>query len=56
MPEILETLRRLEREFVVRDLMVAESALVCAKDASQAIRLLDEHPQLDMIPVRTKKG
>ena len=55
MPGILNTLRRLEREFIVRDLMVAEEALVCAKDVSQAIGLLGEHPDLDMIPVCSKK-
>jgi len=48
-----EALERLAREFVVRDIMVPEADLKWTHDRRQAIQLLDEYPDFDMIPIRT---
>ncbi len=54
MPTISDTLTRLTREFVVRDIMVPEADLICSTDVTGAMELLTRFPDFDMIPLRSK--
>jgi hypothetical protein len=45
------TLTRLAREFVVRDIMILVGDLVCASGTPEAVELLDRYPDFDMIPL-----
>jgi hypothetical protein len=51
MPSHDETLTRLAREFVVRDIMIPASDLVCAAGTPAAVELLERYPDFDMIPL-----
>jgi len=52
MTDLRETLRRLARRFVARDLMVPKEELVCAQDEHDAGQKLEAHPKFDVIPIR----
>jgi hypothetical protein len=53
MSSISDTLTRLAREFVVRDIMVPEEDLVCSTDVTGAVELHVQFPDFDMIPLRS---
>lgn len=52
MSDLRETLRRLARRFVARDLMVPREELVCAEDLREAEKKLEAYPKFDIIPIR----
>jgi hypothetical protein len=52
MTDLRETLRRLARRFVARDLMTPRDELVCAEDQREAEQKLEAHPKFDVIPIR----
>jgi len=52
MTDLRETLRRLARRFVARDLMVPKEELICAQDEHDAGLKLEAHPKFDVIPIR----
>jgi hypothetical protein len=52
MAAVANTLTRLAREFVVRDIMVPAADLVCSVDVPGALELLERYPDFDMIPIR----
>ena len=51
MPSHDDTLTRLAREFVVRDIMIPAKDLVCATCIPQAVELLNRYLDFDMIPL-----
>ena len=53
MSTISDTLMRLTRGFVVRDIMVLEADLICSTDVTGAMELLRRFPDFDMIPLRS---
>ncbi len=52
MTDLRETLRRLARRFVARDVMVPREELTCAEDHHDAEQKLETHPKFDVIPIR----
>lgn len=52
MTDLRETLRRLARSFVARDLMVRREDLVCSEDERYAEQKLGANPDFDVIPIR----
>lgn len=50
--QVPDTLTRLAREFVVRDIMVPAADLLCAEDSADATDLLAANPDFDVIPIR----
>lgn len=52
MTDLRETLRRLARRFVARDVMVPREELTCAEDQHDAEQKLETHPKFDVIPIR----
>jgi hypothetical protein len=51
MPRIEETLNRLAIAFAVKDIMTPRTGLVCAANDMQAVRVSDDNPDYDVIPV-----
>lgn len=49
--DIEQTLAQLAETFTVRDIMVAQADLKRANDLDEAVRLLDEYPDYDHIPL-----
>lgn len=56
MTDLRETLRRLARRFVARDLMTPRDELVCAEDQREAEQTLYAHLKFDVIPIRQADG
>jgi hypothetical protein len=54
MPTIEDTLERLAVTFVVRDIMIPSSSLVCAANKREAAKTSDGHPDFNVIPIRQK--
>jgi hypothetical protein len=52
MTDLRETLRRLARSFVARDLMVPKEDLVCSEDERDAEQKLEANSNFDVIPIR----
>jgi hypothetical protein len=52
MPTLEATLNRLAIAFTVRDIMTANTNLVCAADDAEAVRVSDNNPDFDVIPIR----
>ena len=53
-PNLEQTLQRLALTFTARDIMVPMEDLTCARDQAFALRLLEENPDFDVIPVERK--
>jgi hypothetical protein len=54
MPKLENTLERLALTFTARDIMVPKEKLLCAPDGTSALRVLDENPDFDVIPIKQK--
>lgn len=52
----IDTLTRLAREFVVRDIMIPEADLVCSADLPGAMEILARFPDFDMIPIQSTRA
>jgi hypothetical protein len=52
MPRIEETLNRLAIAFAVKDIMTPRTGLVCAANDIQAVRVSDDNPDYDVIPIQ----
>lgn len=56
MPTIPETLKRLATTFTLRDIMTPTSMLICASDELSAPTVSANHPDFDVIPIKTGAG
>ena len=52
MENLFDTLQRLSEKFVASDIMVVKEDIVSAENEQEALRLLEQNPQFDLIPLR----
>lgn len=52
MRDLEQTLAQLAESFAVRNIMVPKESVVCGHDRDSAHAMLEEHPNLDVIPIQ----
>lgn len=53
MRDLEQTLAQLAESFAVRNIMVPKESVVCGHDKDSACEMLEEHPDLDVIPIES---